>query len=1563
MCGYEFRPGDMAWNCRQCQKDETCVLCHACFSSSHADLHHDVTFYYTQQGTGCCDCGDEEAWDPAGFCAQHNPPTEATGDILSSVPSDLLDVAHQDVLQDVDILFKYALARRRGFRREISKEDTGLFDLWLHVTEANIRSAQEKLTLVQSRISAESVFHWLSTLDKSNVSLFDAGDADVYANVLAVFARLTHAALACDVGCRLVAHHMSMKPDFLGHLIRVETLLPQPEGTAMHTLIMALLPDPAFKEAFAIAYTESYAFIFEECLHGLGTQGQTILIFGVQFLNRASFVYKLMSCHGLLEVLLGALEKALLEGSIPITLPEQITTTDTIMSSHPWDILAERMLQPWTQSDLEEQVPPLVAIRIDAQQFTSHRYIQVLLDLKYVFQIPHNGFLDNYATHYRWLCRILALLQGIGAAARLQPTEPHVALESRSWIVCIELASMVEELVSALIANVVTSKHDHSSFDIILKLVQPLVDTYCTWLAISRMYFPTELQTVGAKDMPVGAHFPLHQSLFLILRACTSSPDAMNDFDVVLNQVLPHPSSEPLGAWHREMLARPMMRSLVWDAQVHIGMWKRNGWGVVNHSMNYGEPYYCMRFRDLDLLGLQYSVAMLGMDTFISRLLLEFDGASLEVPEYDEPMMAEFLKVICQLATELPLADGGSLNTPLRRVLLLRLCSKPSTHSELFKAVSEFSSVHEVHAVLNPIAYDAAVKELTKDWIMPNQKNYTLDPKHLELYDATTIHLTRKQHEAARLNRLEYRMEQFKKNSNNAAQDRTYLPAVPPPLHLSNGLLGQFEPAFYLVLHPALTPALEGIVRHMDEVPLTLSTMAVHLLTLQLYALRTALDHPVYHELGNQFLEWLPSIVPTLEELNPWTKDVPSRDTTDHERGRHIQWILHELSSYPRFHSIAYAPALASFPPSSTGSQTDSLRHRAQQMALLKMQQQQAAFSDYLDETISDDESDSQNVCAMCLAKEAGDESALCYVGFVHPSSLNVPSGHVKKTPWEDMKKEVSLTMQCCGHCVHASCWESYYAAQFQRVITGEAYLNAVDVKKGEFLCPLCKAISNVLVPIMNEPAPPLAPPNALDDFSWEQWLFAPSPPSTDALSSPLSEGLAKLCMSIHRVATGAIEKAYPERYITTACHAVFTTRWTTALTDISKDRIQPFVAAARHLRHPWLTWQLRMLLKLGHTSDERSAILDTHTLTQVQKTWISVVGMKPLLIHDLGSIVARGILLSDNYVDAACIVQLVALAFIVQTTLWLASAPTLSVPVDEAATEWFLQSWCGGVTKAQAAGSLLQILEGSIAWPENEWERLVDLVAMEVFPFCREAQTMIAQYEITWLILPELPPTLKQLIHTWICAFQNTYETMQDPQEVLAQWRLKQNILSWSPVLHQDLDTSHVPLSVIWFHHRTQYLRQLPASYNSLYLQLTKQVCPSCQLFPARPALCLICGSLLCAASSCKAITPVSVSGACTLHAHKCGRGVGLFLLVLEGTVLLVSGKLASFYGHGLYVDEYGEGFGENHSVATYRGRPLFLQTQTRDQLLRLWIQQGIPMEIVQSQNIATHIVPNSHY
>ncbi|PHU06848.1 E3 ubiquitin-protein ligase PRT6 [Capsicum chinense] len=68
VCGAIWGDNDIAYRCRTCEHDPTCVICVPCFrNGNHKD--HDYSIIYT--GGGCCDCGDVTAWKRDGFCSKH----------------------------------------------------------------------------------------------------------------------------------------------------------------------------------------------------------------------------------------------------------------------------------------------------------------------------------------------------------------------------------------------------------------------------------------------------------------------------------------------------------------------------------------------------------------------------------------------------------------------------------------------------------------------------------------------------------------------------------------------------------------------------------------------------------------------------------------------------------------------------------------------------------------------------------------------------------------------------------------------------------------------------------------------------------------------------------------------------------------------------------------------------------------------------------------------------------------------------------------------------------------------------------------------------------------------------------------------------------------------------------------------------------------------------------------------------------------------------------------------------------------------------------------------------
>ena len=150
-----------------------------------------------------------------------------------------------------------------------------------------------------------------------------------------------------------------------------------------------------------------------------------------------------------------------------------------------------------------------------------------------------------------------------------------------------------------------------------------------------------------------------------------------------------------------------------------------------------------------------------------------------------------------------------------------------------------------------------------------------------------------------------------------------------------------------------------------------------------------------------------------------------------------------------------------------------------------------------------------------------------------------------------------------------------------------------------------------------------------------------------------------------------------------------------------------------------------------------------------------------------------------------------------------------------------------------------------------------------------------------------------------------------------------------------------------------TLHLHRMPPDFATLTMQLHQRLCVACVKVPqVEPALCLICGALLCAGPSCKRIRqPMdSREGECTRHARGCGMGIGIFALVHQGITLLVDGTRSAFYP-SLYLDAHGE---EDHGLR--RGKPLYLSAARQEAIHRLWLAQAVPREVARSRASASH-------
>ncbi|KAF2876772.1 hypothetical protein BDV95DRAFT_483388 [Massariosphaeria phaeospora] len=108
-CGHIFKSGEATYRCKTCTTDETCVLCARCFDASDHEGHQ-VYVTVSPGNSGCCDCGDDEAWVRPVHCNIHTCSPAAGSKSAgkakqgSSLPDELVESIRMTIARALDYL-------------------------------------------------------------------------------------------------------------------------------------------------------------------------------------------------------------------------------------------------------------------------------------------------------------------------------------------------------------------------------------------------------------------------------------------------------------------------------------------------------------------------------------------------------------------------------------------------------------------------------------------------------------------------------------------------------------------------------------------------------------------------------------------------------------------------------------------------------------------------------------------------------------------------------------------------------------------------------------------------------------------------------------------------------------------------------------------------------------------------------------------------------------------------------------------------------------------------------------------------------------------------------------------------------------------------------------------------------------------------------------------------------------------------------------------------------------------------------------------------------------------
>ncbi|KAI1810561.1 hypothetical protein GGS20DRAFT_169552 [Poronia punctata] len=124
-CGHIFRAGEATYSCKTCSTDDTCCLCSKCFDSTdHTD--HIVRINVSPGNSGCCDCGDPEAWKLPMFCTIHSEQSQerskGKGKEVPSLPVDLTANIRMTISRVLDFICDVVSCAPEQLRQPKSRE-------------------------------------------------------------------------------------------------------------------------------------------------------------------------------------------------------------------------------------------------------------------------------------------------------------------------------------------------------------------------------------------------------------------------------------------------------------------------------------------------------------------------------------------------------------------------------------------------------------------------------------------------------------------------------------------------------------------------------------------------------------------------------------------------------------------------------------------------------------------------------------------------------------------------------------------------------------------------------------------------------------------------------------------------------------------------------------------------------------------------------------------------------------------------------------------------------------------------------------------------------------------------------------------------------------------------------------------------------------------------------------------------------------------------------------------------------------------------------------------------
>uniref|UniRef100_A0A8C5PGM3 E3 ubiquitin-protein ligase n=1 Tax=Leptobrachium leishanense TaxID=445787 RepID=A0A8C5PGM3_9ANUR len=1227
------------------------------------------------------------------------------------------------------------------------------------------------------------------------------------------------------------------------------------------------------------------------------------------------------------------------------------------------------------------------------QSFKFRRVQSLILDLKYVLISKPTEWSDalrcKFLEGFDVFLELLQCMQGMDPITR--QVGQHIEMEPE-WEAAFTLQMKLTHIISMI--QDWCNSDEHVLIEAYKKCLTALINCHGGFtdgeqpITLSMSGHSVETIRYCVSQEKVSIHLPISRLLAGLHTLLSKSEVAYR-----------LPERLPLSELSPPMLIEHPLRCLVLCAQVHSGMWRRNGFSLVNQIYYYHNVKCRREMFDKDITMLQAGASMMDPNHFLMIVLSRFELFQLiSNPEYgkrfrkestnkdiiqqNNTLIEEMLHLIIMVVGERYCPGVGFVSgtDEIKREIIHQLCIRPMAHSELVKALPEDENRETgMETVIECIAS-------FKKPGLTGRGLYELKPETLPP------------------------------------------PVLPPFCPLFGSLINILQSDVMLciigtILQWAQDPSGLGWSESMLQRVLHLTGMGLQEENQLLQNISD--DHVVTFNFTEKISRpgdspsSSPSILATLEILQNAAHLEVHKDT--------IRWILKTYNAIKKTRERSSVSPVAESEDSmleeSALEKDLAEKQRKSELARLRREKIMAQISEMQRHFIDEHKELFQQVdemspstssacdegpemvdtkpvalgphqtkykeekllvtCILCQEEQEFkvDGKAMVLAAFIQRSTVfSKNRSKIIEDPESYNPLFMHPDLACgthtgsCGHIMHADCWQRYFDAvqakeqrRQQRLRVHTSY----DVENGEFLCPLCECLSNTVIPMLPPPRYLYHRLDFCDQPDLAEWVSvtAQQVKGLKLLYADQSDPAEMESPKLLDLPDGFRTDFQPKNPYSDSIKGMLTTFGTATYKvglNVHPNEQDP--------RVPIMCWgscayTIQTIERILADEDKplfgclpcrqddclrsltrfAAAHWTVSSLPVVQKHYCNLFSEQTQVPHIDTVLFVYLVSLVLSFPAIQCqdfsgnslatgdlhLFHLITMAHIVQIVL--------SSSIEE---NYMDQETIDGEEEMAAVGlyrKICQCTGRTVEVMSSGWHLWI-AIKTAILPFLR-CSALFFHY-LNGVPAPEELTVNGMILFDNLCSYlslpTNLLSLFQHNPEVsetlINSWCTNKEVKS---VLVGERTSISFPIE-------SNKLIALPEDYSSLINKASNFSCPKSGSDKSRtPTLCLVCGAMLCSQSyCCQTELEGDDVGACTAHTYVCGSGMGIFLRVRECQILFLAGKTKGCFYAPPYLDDYGE-----TDQGLRRGNPLHLCNERFKKIQKLWQQHSVTEEIGHAQ------------